>query len=316
MYPSISKKDSCELFGYSRQAWYDTKKRESKTQLAEVLILQEAKKLRRDHPRMGYEKLHELMQPFLSEHGIKMGRDKFSVLLSEHGLQVRKSKRKAKTTNSNHLFKKYPNIVRDLDISFPGKLWVSDITYIRTKYGFAYLSLITDAYSRKVVGWCLWYDLTSTGALNALKMAVETEDTSKRLIHHSDRGIQYCCYDYVNYLKESNILISMTEQGDPYENAIAERVNGILKDEYDLYQTFEDYNTANEAVKIAIEKYNNQRPHRSCDMLTPAQAHKRTGKLKKHWKKKEYALSYKTGVEQNTVINFRDKIPIGTENQQ
>lgn len=276
----------CGLFGYTRQNWYDTKKRQSETQLSEVLVLQEASELRKDHKKMGCEKMYETMKPFLLEHDIKMGRDKFSFLMAEHGLQVRKSKHKAKTTNSNHLFKKYPNIVRDIDLLSAGRLWVSDITYIRTRYGFCYLSLITDAYSKKIVGWCLWPDLTSTGALNALKMAIECEGVSQNLIHHSDRGIQYCCYDYVNYLKGCNIQISMTEQGDPYENAIAERVNGVLKDEYDLYNTFADYNKAHEAVKIAIDKYNNRRPHRSCDMLTPAEAHKQKGKLKKRWKKK------------------------------
>lgn len=285
MYPAMSKKDACGLFGYTRQAWYDTKKRQSQVQLSEVLVLKEANKLRKEHKKMGCEKIHELMASFLNEHQIKMGRDKFFYLMSEHGLQVRRTKRKARTTNSNHLFKRYPNIVSDIKLLGAGKLWVSDITYIRTKFGFAYLSLITDAYSKKIVGWCLWPDLTSTGALNALRMATESEVVSPKLIHHSDRGIQYCCYDYVNYLKGSNIQISMTEKGDPYENAIAERVNGILKDEYDLYNTFEDYSQANEAVKVAINKYNNKRPHRSCNMLTPAQAHKQTGVLKKRWNK-------------------------------
>lgn len=277
----------CGLFGYTRQNWYDTKKRQSETQLSEVLVLSEAKKLRKDHKKMGCEKIHDLMTPFLEEHNIKLGRDKFFYLMSEHGLQVRRTKRKAKTTNSNHLFKRYPNIVRDIELVSAGKLWVSDITYIRTKFGFAYLSLITDAYSKKIVGWCLWTDLTSTGALNALKMATQSEAVTTKLIHHSDRGIQYCCYDYVNYLKSCNIQLSMTEKGDPYENAIAERVNGILKDEYDLYDTFDDYNQAHEAVKIAINKYNNQRPHRSCNMLTPAKAHTQTGVLKKRWNKKK-----------------------------
>ena len=303
MYPGTSKKDTCELFGYTRQAWYDTRKRQSETQLSEVLVLQEVKKLRKEHKKMGCEKMHGLMQPFLEEHKIKLGRDKFYFLLAGHGLQVRRKKRKAITTNSNHLFKKYPNIIRDITLQCAGKLWVSDITYIRTKYGFAYLSLITDAYSRKIVGWCLWPDLTSTGALNALKMAIETEGVTEKLIHHSDRGIQYCCHDYVNHLKDANIQISMTEQGDPYENAVAERVNGILKDEYNLYDTFEDYNTANEAVKVAIDKYNNRRPHRSCDMLTPTQAHQQTGVLKKHWNLKKPFVQRETGINTDVVVN-------------
>lgn len=296
----------CELFGYTRQNWYDTKKRQSDTQLSEVLVLKEAKKLRKEQKKIGCEKLHGLMQPFLEEHSIKLGRDKFYFLLAEHGLQVRRKKRKAITTNSNHLFKKYPNIIRDIELKCAGKLWVSDITYIRTKYGFAYLSLITDAYSKKIVGWCLWPDLTSTGALNALKMAIGTEGVTEKLIHHSDRGIQYCCYDYVNHLKDYNIRISMTEQGDPYENAVAERVNGILKDEYDLYDTFEDYNAAQEAVKVAVEKYNNRRPHRSCNMLTPAQAHKQTGVLKKHWNRKRPYVLVETGINVEDVTKNRD----------
>lgn len=277
----------CGLFGYTRQAWYDTKKRQSSVQLSEVLLLQEVKKFRNEHKKMGCEKLHRLMQPFLQEHGIKMGRDKFYFLLREHGLQVRQKRHIAKTTNSNHLYKRYPNIAKDIELLSAGRLWVSDITYIRTIHGFVYLSLITDAYSKKIVGRSLWPDLTSTGALNALKMAVECEKVTEKLIHHSDRGIQYCCYDYVNYLKGCNIGISMTENGDPYENAIAERVNGILKKEYDLYNTFNDYNAAHESVKIAVDKYNNHRPHRSCDMHTPAIAHMKTGVLKKHWNKKK-----------------------------
>lgn len=291
----------CELFGYSRQNWYDTKKRQSDIQLSEVLVLKEAKVLREAHKKMGCEKLYRLIQPFLEEHSIKLGRDKFYFLLAEHGLQVRYKKRKAITTNSNHLFKKYPNIIRNIELKSAGKLWVSDITYIRTKYGFAYLSLITDAYSKKIVGWCLWPDLTSTGALNALKMAIGAEGVSDKLIHHSDRGIQYCCYDYVNYLKDSNIQISMTENGDPYENAVAERVNGILKDEYDLYDTFEDYNVAQEAVKVAIEKYNNHRPHRSCNMLTPSQAHRQTGILKKHWNRKKSFVHVESRIKEEVV---------------
>ena len=286
MYPLASKTVLCGLFGYTRQAWYDNKKRQTGRQMEEVFILEEALKLREEHKRMGTEKMLLLMQPTLKEHAIKYGRDKFYNLLRAHGLTIRRRKPGPKTTNSNHLYRKYPNIVRDIKLLSAGKMWVSDITYIRTNKGFVYLSLITDNYSKKVVGWCLWPNLTSTGALNALKMAVECESVSKTLIHHSDRGIQYCCNDYVNYLNGSNINISMTENGDPYENAVAERINGILKDEYDLSETFLDYNQAHEAVKSAINKYNNKRPHRSCDMMTPAVAHLHKGEMKKHWKTK------------------------------
>lgn len=291
MYPHSSKSDLCGLFGYTRQAWYDSKKRQSEHQMKEVFILTEVLELRKEHKRMGGEKLLFLMQPLFNEHDIKCGRDKFYDLLRAHGLMIRRRKPGPKTTNSNHFYRKYPNIVRDIKISSGGKLWVSDITYIRTEQGFVYLSLITDYYSKKIVGWCLWPNLSSKGALNALEMAVECENTSNGLIHHSDRGIQYCCNDYVNYLNNSNINISMTENGDPYENAVAERVNGILKDEYELNETFQDFNDAHEAVKKAIYKYNNIRPHRSCDMMTPVEAHLNKGIMKTHWKKKSIAVT-------------------------
>lgn len=288
MYPLISKGNICGLFGNSRQAWYDNKKRQSQLQMQEVFLLKQALELRKEHKRMGAEKLLLLLEPVLYEHQIKYGRDKFYDLLGAHGLLVKRRRRGPKTTNSKHFYRKYPNLIRNLELIKAGKLWVSDITYIRTSKGFVYLSLITDAYSKKIVGWCLWPDLTSEGALNALKMAISGETVTQGLIHHSDRGIQYCCNDYVNYLNGTSIEISMTENGDPYENAIAERVNGILKGEYALEETYSDYFTALEAVKIAIYKYNNKRPHRSVDLMFPVDAHYHEGPLKKHWKNKVY----------------------------
>lgn len=294
MYPRSTKGGLCGLFGNSRQAWYDSQKRHASTEMQEVFILKLIKELRKEHKRMGIEKLHLLIGPTLQEHGIKFGRDKLYFLLGAHGLLVKRRKYRPATTNSNHIYRKYPNIVRDLKLERPGQLWVSDITYIRTGLGFVYLSLITDAYSKKIVGWCLWPDLTSTGALNALRMAVGAEGVKEGLIHHSDRGIQYCCTDYVVFLEGAKIGISMTENGDPYENAVAERVNGILKDEYGLNDTFADYLAANEAVKTAVHKYNNIRPHASCNYLVPAEAHKQTGELKKKWYKKNRATEPKT----------------------
>ncbi len=291
----------CGLFGNSRQAWYDNKKRQSQLQMQEVFLLKQALELRKEHKHMGAEKLLLLLEPVLAEHRIKYGRDKFYTLMSEHGLLVKRRRRGPKTTNSNHLYRKYPNLIRDIELSKSGKLWVSDITYIRTEKGFVYLSLITDAYSKKIVGWCLWPDLTSEGALNALKMAISGEKVAQGLIHHSDRGIQYCCNDYVNYLNGTNIEISMTENGDPYENAIAERVNGILKGEYELEETYSDYFAALEAVKIAVYKYNNKRPHRSIDFMFPVDAHNCEGSLKKHWKNKVYVPKDKSGITQETM---------------
>ncbi len=306
MYPETSKTILCGLFGYSRQAWYENKNRQSHNQMQEVFLLKMAKQLRSEHKKMGAEKLLLLLSDTLKEHQIKCGRDKFYHILGAHGLLVKHRKRGPKTTDSNHFYRKFPNLIRDMHLSSAGKLWVSDITYIRTEMGFVYLSLITDAYSKKVVGWSLWPDLTSEGALNALKMAISAEGVKQGLIHHSDRGIQYCCNDYANYLKGSKIDISMTEKGDPYENAIAERINGILKHEYELVDTFTDYHTALEAVKTAINKYNNQRPHRSVDMLFPSIAHQMTGELKKHWKKKQFPKKRNSGLPEKTVITNQE----------
>lgn len=301
MYPLGSKGLICGLFGYSRQAWYDNKKRHALYEMEEVLILSLAKKIRKEHKRMGGEKMLLLLQPVFDEHKIKCGRDKFYNLLGEHGLLVKRQRRGPRTTNSNHFYRKYPNLIKDMELTRSGRLWVSDITYIRTVKGFVYLSLITDAYSKKIVGWCLWPDLSSKGALNALKMALESEKPNIQLIHHSDRGIQYCCSDYVNYLLGAGVQISMTENGDPYENAIAERVNGILKDEYQLDETYSDYLSALEAVKVAVYKYNNKRPHRSVNMMFPVDAHQHTGVFKKHWKKRSYKLSKESAVKKKTV---------------
>lgn len=254
--------------------------------MQETLILKEVQTIRQEHKRMGTEKLLYKLNLFLKEHKIKYGRDKMYALLRAHDLLVRPRRTRPKTTNSNHMYRKYPNLIRNLELTRSNQLWVSDITYIRTRMGFVYLSLITDAYSKKIVGWCLWPSLESEGALNALKMALSKERLPKELIHHSDRGVQYCCYDYVNYLKGSNITISMTKNGDPYENAVAERVNGILKDEYDLCNLFEDYLETNEAVKRAVASYNTSRPHASCDYKTPCQAHTFKGEMPNRWTRK------------------------------
>lgn len=288
MYSNKSLAYICTLFGKTRQAFYDEKSRKKELQLQEVLILSEVKKIRDDHNFMGCEKILPKIKTFLEDHKIKIGRDKMYKLLKSHDMLIRKRKTKPFTTNSNHAYKRYKNLVANITLTEPCQLWASDITYISTKVGFCYLSLITDCYSHKIVGYCLYPTLESEGALNALQMAFETNKEHPDLIHHSDRGIQYCCNEYVKALEAEKVKISMTQNGDPYENAIAERVNGILKSEYGLGTVLEDYVNANEKTKRAIELYNNDRPHLSCEMLTPNEAHKRTGELKKLWKKYPY----------------------------
>lgn len=241
---------------------------------------------RKDQKRLGTRKLFEEMQSFLARHHFQIGRDAMFDLLAERGLLVTKRKRRGPiTTLSKHRYKKYPNIIRDFIPIAPNQLWVSDITYIHLPNNFAYLSLITDAYSHKIVGFYLSKDLSAQGPLKALKMALTNNPNRTGLIHHSDRGVQYCCDDYVNLLqaKGNQIKISMTENGDPRENAIAERLNGILKQEL-LEEEFPDFGTASRNVAIACSTYNYLRPHGSIDNLKPSQVHQQSGVMKKRWK--------------------------------
>ena len=239
---------------------------------------------RKDQKRLGTRKLFGQMKTFIAQHGFQIGRDAMFELLSERGLLVRKRKRSAcVTTYSKHRFKKYPNIIRDFIPTAPNQLWVSDITYIHLKNEFAYLSLVTDAYSRKIVGFHLSKDLSAKGPLKALQMALKANPNNSGLIHHSDRGVQYCCDAYVKLLTDGKIKISMTEKGDPLENAIAERVNGILKTEL-LEEEFSDFNTACMAIAKACSTYNHLRPHGSINDLKPADVHYMTGPIEKRWK--------------------------------
>jgi putative transposase len=294
MYGHYSVRYFCALFGKSRQAWYEQCSATEKLQLSNIIVLKLVEQIRVQLPRSGVPQLCQMLQEPLKAHGIKMGRDALYELLGTHGYLIRYRRRKPYTTDSNHPYKKYPNLIKDMLLTHPGQLWVSDITYLRHTQGFCYLSIVTDAYSRKIVGYKLHPTLHSQGAIDALIMAATTSKRQQQLIHHSDRGVQYCCNDYVQMLGHYNINISMTENGDPYENAIAERINGILKGEFLLAQTFGSYTEAVEAVDGAIDKYNHLRPHASCDYLTPAAAHEQSGILRKRWKNKRYTKAAAT----------------------
>lgn len=247
------------------------------------MIIDEVLRHRKQLKRIGTRKLLGEMKTFLASHQFKIGRDALFNLLADRGLLVTKRKRRGSvTTLSKHRFKKYPNIVRDFIPVAPNQLWVSDITYIHLTEGFAYLSLITDAYSRKIVGFYLSRDLSARGPLAALKMALTSNPIRDGLTHHSDRGVQYCCDEYVKLLEHHEVKISMTEKGDPLENALAERVNGILKQEL-LEEVFPGFETAQNEVAIACSSYNHLRPHGSIDNLKPAQAHQISGTIKKRW---------------------------------
>lgn len=285
MYGHFSVRYFCALFGKTRQAWYESTHRQAEQQLADSLILKLVDEIRKELPRVGTRKLHYLLAQKLSDHHIQIGRDKLYRLLGEHGYLLRYRRRRAYTTDSNHPYRKYPNLIRDKVLTRSNQLWVSDITYIRMNQGFCYLSIVTDAYSRKIIGYRLHPTLSSEGAIQALVQAIDQiKGRKESLIHHSDRGVQYCCRDYVHLLEYSSIGISMTEKGDPYENAIAERINGILKTEFDLHKTFGSFTEAQAATDTAVQKYNHIRPHSSCDYLTPVMAHQQSGWLRKRWK--------------------------------
>ena len=271
------------LLGYSRQSYYQGIDYIYQKAYESDVIIEEVLRHRKHLKRIGTRKLLDELQSFLTAHCFKIGRDAMFDLLADRGLLVTKRKRRGcVTTLSKHRFKKYPHIVRDFIPIGPNQLWVSDITYIHLGEGFAYLSLITDAYSRKIVGFYLSKDLSSRGPLAALKMALSANPHHVGLIHHSDRGVQYCCDEYVKLLEHHEVKISMTEKGDPLENALAERVNGILKQEL-LEEVFSDFETAQKEVAIACSTYNHLRPHGSIDNLKPAQAHQMSGTIKKRW---------------------------------
>jgi len=274
----------CSLSGYSRQAYYKQLRYKEKSQRHGALIIQQVVDYRKVQKRLGTCKLLWLMQPFLKQEQISIGRDSMFSLLRVNGLLIGKGKRrKPTTTDSNHWMKKHPNLIENLTPVMAGGLWVSDITYIGLNQGHSYLSLVTDAYSRKIVGFHLSEQLTAAGPVTALEMAIKACGNTEGLIHHSDRGSQYCCNDYVGVLQENKISISMTQSGDPRDNAIAERVNGVLKSEL-LEDTYTDVTEASVAVARAVNTYNYLRPHSSIDMLTPALAHSRTNYLERCWK--------------------------------
>jgi len=273
-FSGVSFKDVCRLFGKSRQGWHRVHQRSNRNRLQEELVIQWVQDIRSVLPRVGGIKLYAMIKDKLIEHNMKMGRDRLYRLLKEHGLLIISRKKYAHTTQSWHHYKKWPDLLEDYQPHEPNQVWVSDITFLRTQSGFIYLSLITDAYSRVIVGYHLSQHLKASGCIAALNKALKSRQVPfTNLIHHSDRGIQYCCDDYVQILQSHGINISMTQSGSPYDNAIAERINGILKQEFGLDKTFRSYSQAIEPVAKAIYSYNYIRPHFSCNLQTPVQKH-------------------------------------------
>ena len=255
--------------------------------------------IRKEMPRIGSRKLAKI----LTDNKMTIGRDALFDILGRNGLLVRRRRNRIKTTQSYHWLRKYRNLIKGVNPTGPNQLWVSDITYIKTIDEVLYLFLITDAYLKKIIGFCLADTLEATHAIQALKMALKQRPKGiQYLIHHSDRGVQYCCGDYVKLLINEKIAISMTEDGDPLDNSIAERVNGILKDEW-LYEVDDlDSKTAKNYIPQIINIYNDRRPHLSIDLLTPTQAHQMQGELKRLWKnypkKNRFVSDERSGYEE------------------
>jgi putative transposase len=267
---NVSVKTLCSLFGKTQHAHYDHLWRLQQDILIQDVVLQEVNRLRTSLPAIGTRKLHFLLKETLKDYQISIGRDYLFDLLASRGMLIKRRRRRTITTDSNHWMRKYDNLITEIEIIRANQVWVSDITYLMLNSSFVYLSLITDAYSHQIVGYQVRNDLSAEGCIGALKMALANKSAGNQpLIHHSDRGSQYCSKAYVDILKDQNVAISMTQNGDPYENAIAERVNGILKTEFAIERNTGCLASLKLKIVQSIHAYNTLRPHDSCESLTP-----------------------------------------------
>lgn len=270
----------CGLFGYTKQAYYKRIKRADCKSIETYTILSAVKQVRKKMPVCGVRKLKEYLA---TEFHINVGRDELFNILRDEGMLIRKRRYKKRTTFSNHNMRVYKNAIKDIVPMRPNEVWVSDITYIQYLDTDYYLFLITDLYSRKIVGWCLADNLCTDNAITALRMALKQRKDDKFLIHHSDRGCQYASYKYIELLKKMNILPSMTENSDPKDNAVAERINGIIKNEFLKYRNLTIQNIKSQVANV-IDIYNNYRIHLSIGNLTPNIVHSDAACGKKLWK--------------------------------
>jgi transposase InsO family protein len=270
----ISTAALCEKTGMSRQNFYKGRKQRQRHEVESGLIEQMVRAERSLQPRLGGKKLHIWLKPELEKAGVRIGRDRFFEVLEAKGLLLEPLPKSPRTTNSRHSLPVFRNLIADMALTGSNQVWVSDITYIRTDEGFLYLSLITDAWSRKIVGYHAGDTLETEGCLNALEKAVKELVDGMFPMHHSDRGCQYCSHLYTGKLREYGLGISMTEEMHCYENAKAERVNGILKQEYYLGGSFRTKQQAVAAVDQAVYLYNTRRPHLALKYKTPEAAHR------------------------------------------
>jgi transposase InsO family protein len=280
----------CMLFGVTKQAYYKYDENAALLKaVQEEFVLQYIRRIRVKDPGIGGMKLWYMYRKEFGNNS-PAGRDRFEDIVDRYGLKVRARKRKPKTTDSTHGLPVYPNIIRNYIPSAPNRLWVSDITYItiwldKYTYVFCYLSLILDACTEEIVGWSVGATLETVHPIEALRKAVKRIEGRENvnLIHHSDRGCQYASNEYVSILKQYGIRISMTESGDPKENAQAERINNTMKNELLKDVVFHNIEEVKAAVAVAVDFYNNERPHMSIDMMTPNEASGCSGEIAKRW---------------------------------
>ncbi len=263
--------------GLSRQAYYQGQRRHAQRESRAQTVVQLVRDRRIRQPRLGTRKLHHLLREPLAQEGIQMGRDALFDVLRNARMLVPMRRAYHKTTDSHHRFRRHPNLLKageqQVQASGSEQVWVADITYLPTENKFVYLSLVTDAYSRKIVGWSVHDSLQTEPVAQALEMALRARQSRQRLVHHSDRGIQYCSTYYQNIHQRHGLLCSMTDGYDCYQNALAERVNGILKGEL-LLQRPIDLQQARRMVDESVRIYNNERPHLSLKMQTPDAVHR------------------------------------------
>lgn len=276
---------TCALLGISRQVYYRSQKSMFKRQRIATQVIGLVTNVRIEQPRIGTRKLYHILQSELRELGV--GRDRLFAILKANKMLIKPKRNYIVTTNSYHRFKKHKNLIETIDINKPEQVWVADITYVGNKQNPMYLALITDAYSKKIVGYNLANTLATNQSIRALRLAIKGRKyPMQSLIHHSDRGLQYCSDNYQTILSKNGIDCSMTEQYDPYQNAIAERINGILKQEFLINTKHLDIVTMQKIVKQSIDIYNTKRPHISCKLLTPEQMHRQNKIKRKTYKKK------------------------------
>lgn len=258
----------------SRQNYYARRRERKRQQVDQELVVALVQQERQQQPRLGTRKLHFLFKEQFAESGVKLGRDRFFDVLRDHGLLVPpRVAEHPRTTQSGHCLPVFTNQVKDLAVTGPNQVWVVDLTYLRTEEGFVFLALLTDKHSRKIVGYHCADTLEAEGCLQALEMALAGLPSNVRPLHHSDKGTQYCCHLYVNRLQKAGLGISMTETNHCAENALAERMNGILKSEYGLGREFKTKKAVRLAVDQAVHLYNTRRPHTALQFRVPAEVH-------------------------------------------